>query len=166
MNGDNRLGEFLPARRKPARPEDHGTPAPGPRRVPGAAPGYTTWPLTPATRIVRRRSAGSGTGWGPVDRGFTIRLPRAADDREPPLALVLHGNDPDASGSLMREWTTFDEQADEWGLAVAYPDGFGGAGRTAVASPPPTRRESTTSPSSARSSTGRPNATAPPRIGS
>ena len=26
----------------------------------------------------------------------------------------------------MREWTTFDEQADRWGWAVAYPDGHGG----------------------------------------
>jgi poly(3-hydroxybutyrate) depolymerase len=26
----------------------------------------------------------------------------------------------------MREWTTFDQQADAWGFAVAYPDGYGG----------------------------------------
>ncbi|GAA4630750.1 PHB depolymerase family esterase [Actinoallomurus vinaceus] len=63
---------------------------------------------------------------GGRERGFTVRLPRAAPDDPVPLALVLHGNDPSAGGSLMREWTTFDEQADAWGLAVAYPDGHGG----------------------------------------
>jgi len=26
----------------------------------------------------------------------------------------------------MREWTTFDQQADAQGFAVAYPDGYGG----------------------------------------
>jgi polyhydroxybutyrate depolymerase len=41
--------------------------------------------------------------------------------------LVLHGNHPNARGSLMREWTTFDQQADTWGFAVAYPDGCGGS---------------------------------------
>ncbi|MCO5997635.1 alpha/beta hydrolase family esterase [Actinoallomurus rhizosphaericola] len=61
------------------------------------------------------------------DRNFTIRLPQATvDGREPPLVLVLHGNGPDPGGPVMREWTTFDEQADEWGLAIAYPDGVGG----------------------------------------
>ena len=40
--------------------------------------------------------------------------------------LVLHGNHPDAGGWIMREWTTFDQQADVQGLAVAYPDGYGG----------------------------------------
>jgi polyhydroxybutyrate depolymerase len=64
---------------------------------------------------------------GERDRSFTIRLPRAApDDRQVPLALVLHGNHPDAGGRVMREWTTFDEQADRWGLAIAYPDGYQG----------------------------------------
>jgi polyhydroxybutyrate depolymerase len=58
-------------------------------------------------------------------RGFSMRLPRAADG-EIPLVLVLHGNQPDASGLRMREWTTFDRQADAWGFAVAYPDGCGG----------------------------------------
>jgi polyhydroxybutyrate depolymerase len=57
-------------------------------------------------------------------RTFTLRLPSAgAPDA---LVLVLHGNHPDASGQLMREWTTFDRQADAFGLAVAYPDGHGG----------------------------------------
>jgi polyhydroxybutyrate depolymerase len=58
-------------------------------------------------------------------RGFAIRLPRDANG-EIPLVLVLHGNHPDAGGSIMREWTTFDKQADVFGFAVAYPDGYGG----------------------------------------
>ncbi len=58
-------------------------------------------------------------------RGFTLRLPRSANGLIP-LVLVLHGNHPDARGSLMRDWTTFDTQADAWGFAVAYPDGYGG----------------------------------------
>jgi polyhydroxybutyrate depolymerase len=58
-------------------------------------------------------------------RGFTMRLPRSANAGVP-LVLVLHGNHPDARGSLMRDWTTFDTQADAWGFAVAYPDGYGG----------------------------------------
>jgi polyhydroxybutyrate depolymerase len=58
-------------------------------------------------------------------RCFAIRLPDGGD-REIPLVLVLHGNHPDARGSLMREWTTFDQQADARGWAVAYPDGVGG----------------------------------------
>jgi polyhydroxybutyrate depolymerase len=58
-------------------------------------------------------------------RTFTVRLPREA----PPdaLVLLLHGNHPEASGQQMREWTRFDRQADAWGLAVAYPDGYGGS---------------------------------------
>jgi polyhydroxybutyrate depolymerase len=60
-------------------------------------------------------------------RTFAIRLPKTAPaDRPMPLALVLHGNHPDAGGSLMREWTTFDQQADTWGWAIAYPDGLNG----------------------------------------
>jgi polyhydroxybutyrate depolymerase len=58
-------------------------------------------------------------------RGFAIRLPRDADSGIP-LVLVLHGNQPDAGGWTMREWTTFDRQADAWGCAIAYPDGCGG----------------------------------------
>jgi polyhydroxybutyrate depolymerase len=58
-------------------------------------------------------------------RGFTMRLPEGATGGTP-LVLVLHGNHPDARGSLMRDWTTFDQQADAWGFAVAYPDGYGG----------------------------------------
>lgn len=63
---------------------------------------------------------------GGMERGFAIRLPRAApDDRPMPLVLVLHGNHPDA-GTTMREWTTFDEQADRRSFAIAYPDGYQG----------------------------------------
>jgi polyhydroxybutyrate depolymerase len=58
-------------------------------------------------------------------RTFTLRLPRgAAPDA---LVVVLHGNHPEASGNQMRQWTSFDRQADEWGLAVAYPDGHEGS---------------------------------------
>jgi polyhydroxybutyrate depolymerase len=69
---------------------------------------------------------------GERERGFTIRLPREMPgDRPVSLVLVLHGNQSDGDladrgGSTMRAWTTFDEQADAWGVAVAYPDGFGG----------------------------------------
>jgi len=68
-------------------------------------------------------------------RRFAIRLPGDAsgtdgadgtDGTQRPLLLILHGNHPDATGSQMREWTTFDKQADAWGFAVAFPDGLGG----------------------------------------
>ena len=59
------------------------------------------------------------------ERHFTLRLPRGASG-EIPVLLALHGNHPDATGQIMREWTTFDQQADTWGFAVAYPDGIGG----------------------------------------
>ncbi|MGD3109954.1 alpha/beta hydrolase family esterase [Streptomyces sp. YGL11-2] len=60
-------------------------------------------------------------------RSFTIRLPRGVPDgRQAPLVLALHGNHPQAGGWMMREWTTFDKQADTWGFAVAYPDGHKG----------------------------------------
>jgi len=62
---------------------------------------------------------------GGLARSFALRLPRDASDGIP-LVLVLHGNHPDATGLMMREWTTFDEQADAFGFAVAYPDGIGG----------------------------------------
>jgi polyhydroxybutyrate depolymerase len=58
-------------------------------------------------------------------RRFAVRLPRTASGGIP-LVLALHGNHPEAGGWIMREWTTFDEQADAWGFAVAYPDGYGG----------------------------------------
>jgi polyhydroxybutyrate depolymerase len=61
-------------------------------------------------------------------RTFTLRLPHAApDDRPIPLVLVLHGNHPDARGQTMRDWTTFDKQADAWGWVIAYPDGLRGS---------------------------------------
>ena len=64
---------------------------------------------------------------GGRERSFAIRLPRSArDGGEVPLVLVLHGNAPNAGGRMMREWTTFDKQADAWGFAIAYPDGVGG----------------------------------------
>ena len=64
---------------------------------------------------------------GGRERGFTIRRPQVAPpDRQVPLALVLHGNHPDAGGWIMREWTTFDRQADTWGWAIAYPNGHEG----------------------------------------
>ena len=58
-------------------------------------------------------------------RTFSLLLPRDASGPIP-LVLVLHGNHPGAGGSLMREYTSFDQQADAWGVAVAYPDGVGG----------------------------------------
>jgi polyhydroxybutyrate depolymerase len=65
---------------------------------------------------------------GGRERSFTIRLPHATpNDRQVPLALVLHGNHPSTSGQMMREWTTFDRQADTWGWAIAYPDGYQGS---------------------------------------
>jgi len=58
-------------------------------------------------------------------RSFTLRLPRGTEPDA--LVLLMHGNHPDATGQQMREWTTFDRQADAWGLAVAYPDGHAGS---------------------------------------
>jgi polyhydroxybutyrate depolymerase len=62
---------------------------------------------------------------GGLTRTFTVRPPRGATPDA--LALVLHGNHPEAGGRQMREWTTFDRQADTWGIAVAYPDGYAGS---------------------------------------
>ncbi len=59
------------------------------------------------------------------ERRCTLRLP-AAVSADTPLLLALHGNHPDATGQIMRQWTTFDQQADTWGFAIAYPDGLGG----------------------------------------
>jgi hypothetical protein len=60
-------------------------------------------------------------------RTFVIRLPRNAQAAGPvPLVLVLHGNMPGTRGSIMRERTTFDAQADARGFVVAYPDGCHG----------------------------------------
>jgi polyhydroxybutyrate depolymerase len=59
------------------------------------------------------------------ERTFTMHLPARTSD-EIPLVVVLHGNMPGAGGSVMRSITTFDDQADALGCAVAYPDGVGG----------------------------------------
>jgi polyhydroxybutyrate depolymerase len=66
-------------------------------------------------------------GIGGRVRGFTIQLPREVVSGRPmPLVLVLHGNGRDAGGRMMRASTTFDQQADAWGVAIAYPDGYQG----------------------------------------
>ena len=59
------------------------------------------------------------------ERRCTLRLPTEVSG-DFPLLLALHGNHPDATGQIMRQWTTFDQQADAWGFAIAYPDGVGG----------------------------------------
>src|SRR5690242_13841509 len=59
-------------------------------------------------------------------RRFALTLPRTGSGGGIPLVIVLHGNHPDATGQMMRDWTTFDEQAGAFGFAVAYPDGHGG----------------------------------------
>jgi polyhydroxybutyrate depolymerase len=58
-------------------------------------------------------------------RRFALRLPDGGSGNTP-LLLVLHGNSPDATGQTMRDWTTFDQQADRWGFTICYPDGVGG----------------------------------------
>ena len=63
---------------------------------------------------------------GNHERTFTLHKPRRAGDGQLPLVIVLHGHSPDASGATMRAWTSFDANADEWGIAVAYPDGYRG----------------------------------------
>ena len=60
-----------------------------------------------------------------ADPRFRAAPARGAIDGMP-LVIVLHGNHPDATGQMMRDWTTFDEQAGAFGFAVAYPDGIGG----------------------------------------
>lgn len=62
---------------------------------------------------------------GGRERTFALHSPSRASG-EIPLVVVLHGNMPGAGGSAMRSITTFDEQADAFGFAVAYPDGVGG----------------------------------------
>ena len=75
-------------------------------------------------------TGGSGLVAGEVTAGqrtrtFALRLPDGGSG-DIPLLLVLHGNSPDATGQTMRDWTTFDHQADAWGFAIGYPDGVGG----------------------------------------
>lgn len=56
-------------------------------------------------------------------RTFTLRLPGSATSAgEIPLVLALHGRG--GTGQMMRAMTGFDSKADEWGMAVAYPDGY------------------------------------------
>ena len=62
---------------------------------------------------------------GERTRTFALRRPDGGRG-DIPLLLVLHGNSPDATGQTMRDWTTFDHQADAWGFAIGYPDGVGG----------------------------------------
>ena len=70
---------------------------------------------------------------GNHERSFTLRKPRRGGAGELPLVIVLHGHSPDASGVMMRAWTSFDAHADEWGIAVAYPDGYRGRARMGTA---------------------------------
>ncbi|WP_433760184.1 alpha/beta hydrolase family esterase [Nocardia sp. CA-135398] len=60
-------------------------------------------------------------------RSFAVRPPRG---RNAPLVLVLHGNQSGSTRTydrpIMYDWTSFAAHADEWGIAVAYPDGHGG----------------------------------------
>ncbi|WP_051179878.1 alpha/beta hydrolase family esterase [Nocardia concava] len=60
-------------------------------------------------------------------RRFSVRPPNRANA---PIVLVLHGNqsgmaEPPAE-PLMYEWTSFARHADEWGIGVVYPQGWGG----------------------------------------
>ncbi len=54
-------------------------------------------------------------------RTSTLRPPNLSDA---PLVLVLHGNESDVTGRTMVQRTTFARNADDWGIAVAYPDGY------------------------------------------
>jgi len=63
---------------------------------------------------------------GDHERSFGLSKPRRAGAGELPLVIVLHGHSPDASGVRMQARTSFDARADEWGIAVAYPDGYRG----------------------------------------
>ncbi|GAB2511601.1 PHB depolymerase family esterase [Nocardia heshunensis] len=65
-------------------------------------------------------------------RSFALRLP-AQRGPDMPLAVVLHGNRSSLFGPLQRyseararRGTGFDACADRYGIAVAYPDAFGG----------------------------------------
>ncbi|MFX0574845.1 alpha/beta hydrolase family esterase [Nocardia nepalensis] len=56
-------------------------------------------------------------------RTFALRLPsRATSAGEIPLVLALHGRG--GTGQMMRQMTGFDTKADQWDIAVAYPDGY------------------------------------------
>src|SRR6476659_3032221 len=98
----------------------------------------TTWAARPTrtTRGPEMSSPASRPSSSPIDLGeltvggrprrFALSLPRTRSGGGIPLVIVLHGNHPEATGQMMRDWTTFDEQAGAFGFAVAYPDGIGG----------------------------------------
>ncbi|MET8878522.1 esterase [Nocardia sp. NPDC004604] len=60
-------------------------------------------------------------------RTCAVRPPR---EQHAPLVVVLHGNmsgNPAAAARpIMYDWTSFAAHADDWGIAVAYPDGHAG----------------------------------------
>jgi polyhydroxybutyrate depolymerase len=84
-----------------------------------------TWNRRMATLYQTEGHVNGELELGGLTRTFTLTLPQKTNPDA--LVLVLHGNHPDAHGSQMRQWTTFDRQADAWGLAVAYPDGQQGS---------------------------------------
>jgi polyhydroxybutyrate depolymerase len=63
---------------------------------------------------------------GDHERSLTMLKPRRTEAGGLPLVIALHGNSPDASGAMMRAWTSFEAHAEEWGIAVAWPDGYRG----------------------------------------
>ena len=95
-------------------------------------PGRAEIPLLTARSLEGGRMTTSGSmvdgrfRIGDHERSFTLRKSPSAGAGELPLVIVLHGHSPDASGATMRAWTSFDAHADEWGIAVAYPDGYRG----------------------------------------
>ncbi|MRH90492.1 hypothetical protein GFY24_24115 [Nocardia sp. SYP-A9097] len=56
-------------------------------------------------------------------RTFAVHTP-SCDNA--PLVLVLHGNRSGTPDRSPRDWARFAARADEWGIAVAYPDGWDG----------------------------------------
>ncbi|WP_405484469.1 alpha/beta hydrolase family esterase [Nocardia sp. NBC_00511] len=57
------------------------------------------------------------------ERTFAVRPPNRQDA---PLVLALHGNHGQPVNRMMVDMTSFAAHADSWGIAVAYPDGWGG----------------------------------------
>jgi polyhydroxybutyrate depolymerase len=64
---------------------------------------------------------------GDRERSLTLYTPRRTEPGGLPLVIALHGNSPDSSGAMMRTWTSFEAHAEEWGIAVASPDGCHGS---------------------------------------
>ncbi|MGY4098722.1 alpha/beta hydrolase family esterase [Nocardia sp. R16R-3T] len=60
-------------------------------------------------------------------RSLAVRPPL---ERNAPLVLVLHGNHSGSTRTytrpIMYDWTSFAAHADEWGIALAYPNGHSG----------------------------------------